>query len=110
DVHPQGLGQRRQRGNGRGRRSDAQGHRPVERPGGDSENAVSYRLAVRVYDRSWSISGNERTRLPLTAKIAFATAGAIGAVPGSPTPPHFLPPVSARCTSVFGACARRTIW
>ena len=41
-------------------------------------------------------SGSERTRLPVAAKIALVTAGAIGAVPGSPMPPHFLPPESAR--------------
>ena len=43
--------------------------------------------------RTWSNSsvhvsliGNWRTRLPVAAKIAFVTAGAMGAVPGSPTP------------------------
>ena len=42
------------------------------------------------------LSGSMRTRRPVAANTAFATAGAIGAVPGSPMPPHFLPPLSAR--------------
>ena len=42
------------------------------------------------------LSGIDRTRVPVAAKIALATAGAVAAVPGSPMPPHFLPPDSAR--------------
>jgi hypothetical protein len=30
--------------------------------------------------------GSERTGEPVAARIAFATAGAMGGVPGSPTP------------------------
>ena len=41
-------------------------------------------------------SGIERTRVPVAANTALATAGAVAAVPGSPMPPHFLPPESAR--------------
>ena len=41
-------------------------------------------------------SGIERTRVPVAANTAFAIAGAVAAVPGSPMPPHFLPPESAR--------------
>ena len=41
-------------------------------------------------------SGSERARVPVAANTALATAGAVGAVPGSPMPPHFLPPDSAR--------------
>jgi hypothetical protein len=33
-------------------------------------------------------SGRERIRLPLAAKIAFISAGAMGGTPGSPTPPR----------------------
>src|SRR5207253_5661129 len=57
---------------------------------------------------SWLRIGRLRSRLPVAAKIAFVTAGGMIAAPGSPTPPHFLPPVSARYTSVFGASLRRT--
>ncbi len=32
------------------------------------------------------LKGNERSRLPVAAKIAFDTAGATGGTPGSPTP------------------------
>jgi hypothetical protein len=39
--------------------------------------------------------GNWRMRLPVAAKIALQTDGAIGGVPGSPMPPHLLPPLSA---------------
>ena len=37
--------------------------------------------------RSCLRSGSERMRLPVAAKTAFATAAAIGGVPGSPAPP-----------------------
>ena len=33
--------------------------------------------------------GRRLIRLPVAAKTAFVTAGAIGGVPGSPTPPGF---------------------
>ena len=46
--------------------------------------------------RSWFFSGSERIRLPVAAKIALQTAGAIGGTPGSPMPPHLSPPLSAR--------------
>ena len=39
-------------------------------------------------------------RLPVTAKIALATAGAIGGVPGSPSPPHLSPPDRTKCVSM----------
>lgn len=58
--------------------------------------------------RFWPRIGRLRRRLPVAAKIALATAGWITAAPGSPTPPHFLPPVSAKWTEVFGASLRRT--
>ncbi len=43
----------------------------------------SFRLNCCGYNRI----GRVRMRLPVAAKIAFTTAGAIGGVPGSPTPP-----------------------
>ena len=36
---------------------------------------------------SWSLIGRLRMRLPVAAKIALHSAGAIGGTPGSPTPP-----------------------
>src|SRR6266545_6503621 len=36
-----------------------------------------------------SLNGRVRNRLPVSANTAFATAGAIGGVPGSPAPPIF---------------------
>ena len=41
-------------------------------------------------------SGMLRTREPVAANTALAKDGAVAAVPGSPMPPHFLPPDSAR--------------
>ena len=46
--------------------------------------------------------GKERIRRPVAANIALATAGAMGGVPGSPTPPIFSP-LWMICTSVSGA-------
>ena len=53
-------------------------------------------------------SGRLRRRLPVAANTALATAGAIGGVPGSPTPPMDDEPPSTRCTDITGASARRT--
>src|SRR5207245_11253536 len=39
------------------------------------------------YARSAARMGSRRMGLPVAAKIALHTAGAIGGVPGSPTPP-----------------------
>ena len=36
--------------------------------------------------KSWRLNGRTRTRFPVRAKTAFATAGPIGGTPGSPTP------------------------
>ena len=55
-------------------------------------------------------NGNERMRLPVIVKIALATAGAIGGVPGSPMPPHLAPPDSAKCVSMTGESAIRAIY
>jgi hypothetical protein len=53
--------------------------------------------------------GSTRYRLPVAAKAALATAGPIGATPGSPTP------VGASvegtiCTSTFGMSSMRRTW
>src|SRR5579871_364087 len=53
--------------------------------------------------RSVSIIGNARMRLPVAAKIAFVTAGAIGGTAGSPAPPQRSPPLGIKYTSIFGA-------
>jgi hypothetical protein len=45
--------------------------------------------------------GNDRMRLPVAAKIALHTAGAIGGTPGSPTPVGFSFE-GTMCTSTFG--------
>ena len=55
-----------------------------------------------------SLRGSSRKRFPVAAKRAFATAGAIGGVPGSPTPPDFSL-LSTMCTSICGiSFMRRT--
>jgi len=51
--------------------------------------------------------GRLRMRLPVAAKIAFVTAGAIGGVPGSPTPPG-ASPLGTRCTSMTGISSSRS--
>ena len=75
---------------------EARGPEEHERAGGPRSGEIQSR------------SGKLRRRLPVAAKIAFATAGAIGGVPGSPTPPMDDEPVSTRCTDIAGASARRT--
>jgi hypothetical protein len=54
----------------------------------------------------WFLSGRERIRLPVAAKIALQIAGAMEAWPGSPTPPQ-KPPDGAITTSTLGISARR---
>ena len=53
-------------------------------------------------------SGSLRMRLPVAAKIAFATAGAIAGVPGSPIPPG-ASVLGTICTSTFGISFMRSI-
>jgi len=53
-------------------------------------------------------SGSLRMRLPVAANIAFATAGAIGGVPGSPIPPG-ASVLGTICTSTFGISFMRSI-
>ena len=59
--------------------------------------------------RSWFISGSERMRLPVAAKIALSTAGAATAIVGSPTPPQ-KPPDGTMIVSTFGISSMRITW
>ncbi len=54
-----------------------------------------------------SRKGNCRSRFPVAANTAFATAGAIGGVPGSPQPP-ILSVLGTMYTSTFGISFRRS--
>jgi len=65
-------------------------------------------LARQANVSPWFFKGSERTRLPVAAKIALQTAGAIDAWPGSPTPPQN-PPEGASTTSILGISRRRII-
>jgi hypothetical protein len=56
--------------------------------------------------RSVFFRGNDRTRLPVAAKIALSTAGAATAIVGSPMPPQN-PPEGITMTSTFGISAIR---
>ena len=58
--------------------------------------------------RSSGRIGSRRSRLPVAAKIALATAGATGGTPGSPTPP-ILSVVSTMWTSTAGISFIRRI-
>jgi len=51
--------------------------------------------------------GSLRSRLPVAAKIAFATAAAVAAVPGSPIPPG-ASPLFTICTSIGGVSLIRS--
>ena len=55
------------------------------------------------------LNGSLRMRSPEAAKIAFVKAGAIGGVPGSPTPPG-CSSLSIICTSTCGIVLIITIW
>ncbi len=65
-------------------------------------------LARQANVSPWFFKGSERTRLPVAAKIALHTAGAIDAWPGSPTPPQN-PPEGASTTSILGISRSRII-
>ena len=54
-----------------------------------------------LHDISLVSNGSVRRRLPVSANTAFATAGAIGAVAGSPIPPIGAP-LSITWTATFG--------
>src|ERR1700735_1834327 len=57
-------------------------------------------------ERSLSMTGSVRMRLPVAAKIAFATAAAIGGGGGAPAPPPIFPPLRNTCTPNFAASAK----
>src|SRR6267143_4250065 len=59
-------------------------------------------------ERSWRTRGSFRIRLPVAAKTALASAGAVTAVPGSPIPPGFSK-LRTRCTSIAGASLIRSV-
>src|SRR5207302_923631 len=75
---------------------------PKRKPGQSDEKAS----APHAISKPWFLSGSERTRLPVAAKRALHTAGAIAAWPGSPTPPQ-KPPEGASTTSTFGISRSR---
>lgn len=54
-----------------------------------------------------ALSGSFRGRFPVNTNSAFASAGASGGVPGSPTPPGFSE-LGTMCTSIGGASLMRT--
>lgn len=56
----------------------------------------------------WFLSGSERMRLPVAAKIAFTSAGASGASGVSPVPPQ-KPPLGTSTASTFGISRMRII-
>jgi hypothetical protein len=68
--------------------------------------AAESRQARQLDFRSWFISGSERMRLPVAAKIALSTAGAATAIVGSPTPPQ-KSPLGTMTTSTFGISSIR---
>ena len=61
-------------------------------PNAASDNATIASVGtggVAALNSQASESGNLRKRFPVAAAIAFASAGAIGGTPGSPTPVGF---------------------
>src|SRR5205823_6048776 len=58
--------------------------------------------------RSWLLSGSERMRLPVAAKMALHKAGATTATGGSPTPSK-APSLGTMTVSTCGISARRNI-
>jgi len=77
-------------------------------PRGARENDAGQQSPHYASVRPWFFNGSERIRLPVAAKIALHTAGAIDAWPGSPTPPQ-KPPVGAITISTLGISRRRII-
>lgn len=68
------------------------------------ERRPSWSLSGAAVQLSFSPIGRLRTRLPVAAKMAFASAGVNGGNPGSPTPPACVPGgASTMCTvTAFG--------
>ena len=61
--------------------------RPAVRAASRPSRPPPRQLALRLSKSN----GSERRRFPVAAKMAFATAGATGGTPGSPTPVGFSP-------------------
>src|SRR6185437_15955806 len=72
-----------------------------------SDSAAHPRERVRRYATVRRM-GSVRKRFPVAAKTAFATAGAIGGKPGSPTPPG-ASVLGTMCTSITGISDMRSI-
>ena len=53
--------------------------------------------------------GNERMRLPVAEKIAFATTATTGRAAGSPAPPQISPPLGAKLYVDFRRLGERTM-
>jgi hypothetical protein len=73
----------------------------------DSSRSSLCRL-LSVQTASLMRMGSLRTRLPVAAKIALATAGAAHGTPGSPMPPGFSS-LRTTCTSISGVSFMRNI-
>ena len=65
------------------------------------------RARSRLLEAHASRSGSERSRWPVSANTAFATAAVMGAVAGSPTPP-ILAWLGTMCTATSGISSRRS--
>ena len=66
------------------------------------------RVNAHAERKSSGLIGSRRTRLPVAAKIALATAGATGGTPGSPTPVG-CSVLGTMYTSIAGDSNMRTI-
>src|ERR1035438_2496580 len=73
------------------------GDQSLESDGFDAREAIFTAYAM--------LNGRDRNRLPVAAKIALPTAGAIPGVPISPTPPRAAPEF-AISTMISGASSR----
>ena len=74
---------------------------------------ISFRVPIFLFAharccKALASTGSLRSRLPVAAKMAFATAGASADVPGSPMPPG-ASVLSTMYTSILGASPMRSI-
>ncbi len=91
------------------RRTDIRMHaRPAPCPRPSTGQPFTVCTAPRSYQlKSCFDNGNDRTRLPVAAKIAFVTAGTTGGNAGSPTPVGALSAMF-QCTSTGADCPWRS--
>lgn len=75
--------------------------------GSQARAEVRARAETQPRFASWSAIGRRRMRVPVSAKMALQTAGAIGGTPGSPMPVKSAPD-SMMATSMGGATLMRT--